>query len=304
MKWNIPAEVIRELSNKDWQFRRYAANRLSEISEPTKDAVPALIKALTDEHWTVRGYAAKVLGRIGKLAKDAAPILVKALGDEDWWVRDRAAEALSRIDETAIPASVKALSDEYEMNLSEPIFLGFLPKKIVPCPEWLDVPHIKQNCSAGQYVSARPPNMMDRWDFNRAGLYNDFESAFDAIPSGEKEKYEIFVYKAYPIELDKDGIHEIDILEHLHWRPVEINPEPDLTSFYRIGYDIVEGIRCLSFGHSPLSVNGLAEDFKVNELCLIDDLHYAIEAGVKFEELGAEAPPYNLFEVYRKMKRI
>ncbi|MBC8458630.1 MAG: hypothetical protein H8D67_11610 [Deltaproteobacteria bacterium] len=192
---------------------------------------------------------------------------------------------------------------EIKMKLSDAIFLGFLPKKITLCPEWLKVPHIKQICSVSQCVSPRPPNMFEteEWNYNRAGLYNDFKSAFDAIPPGEKDKYEIFVYKVYSIQIDKDGIHEIDVLKHIPGLPEEINPEPDLTGFHRIGYDIVEGIRNLSFGCSPLSCNSLAGRFKVNEFCLIDDLHYAIEAGVTIAaSCAGEPPPYYPFEVYRK----
>ena len=189
------------------------------------------------------------------------------------------------------------------MTSLEPIFLGFLPKKIDFCPEWLAVPHIKQICSVSACVSARPPNMFetDEWNYNRAGLYNDFKSALDAILFDEKDKYQIFAYKAYSIQIDENSvIHEVNILEHLPGLPEEINPEPDLTDFWRIGYDIVEGIRYLNFGCSPLSCNNQAKLYKVNEFCLIDDLDYAIEVGVKIaKSRGGEPPPYYIFAVYR-----
>ncbi|MFQ6040293.1 MAG: hypothetical protein ACE5PV_05505 [Candidatus Poribacteria bacterium] len=190
------------------------------------------------------------------------------------------------------------------MSSLESIFLGFLPKEIVLCPEWLGVPHIKQICSVSSCISARPPNMFatDEWNYNRAGLYNDFDSAFAAIPTDEQDKYEIFAYKAYPIQIDESGIiHEVNILEHLPGLPEEINPEPDLTDFCRIGYDVVEGIRSLSFGCSPLSCNLQAKCYKVNEFCLIDDLRRAIEVGVNIAiSRRGEPPPYYIFEVYRE----
>jgi len=59
---------------------------------------------------------------------------------------------------------------------------------------------------------------------------------------------------------------------------------PDLSGFHRIGYDLVQEINLLSFGCSPLSCNGHAANFQVNEFCLIDDVQYAIQAGLKFYE--------------------
>ncbi|MBI1926044.1 hypothetical protein HYR99_17555 [Candidatus Poribacteria bacterium] len=40
-----------------------------------------------------------------------------------------------------------------------------------------------------------------------------------------------------------------------------------------------------------------------HEFCLIDDVQYAIQAGLKFYELGAEPGPYYLFEVHRRAEK-
>ncbi|MEK7399526.1 MAG: hypothetical protein AAB116_21500 [Candidatus Poribacteria bacterium] len=193
--------------------------------------------------------------------------------------------------------------DEYKPKLNDPIFLGFLPKTIV-IPDHNFLPaHVKQICSVSRCLSKRPPSMFSSdkaWVYNNAGLYNDMESPLGRdILLEDRDKYQIFAYKAYSIELDKNGIHEIDILRKIPGDLHAINPNPDLIGFYMIGHDIIQGINYLSFGCSPLSCNGLANEFEVNEFCLIDDLKYAIMAGMRFEEVGAEPSPYYIFEVYK-----
>ncbi|MEK7396428.1 MAG: hypothetical protein AAB116_05785 [Candidatus Poribacteria bacterium] len=195
--------------------------------------------------------------------------------------------------------------EEYNIKSSDPIFLGFLPKKVLklkPDDNWLPT-HVKQLCSVSSEYSTRPPNMFssDReWNYNRACLYDDVESALNDIPPNEKDEWEMFAYKAYSISLDKNGIHEIDLLKHLPGCSQSINPNPNLNAFHLIGHDIIARIDYLSYGCSPLACNGLAWDFDTNEFCLIDDLQYAIKAGVKFEKMGAEPPLYYIFEVYKQ----
>lgn len=195
--------------------------------------------------------------------------------------------------------------DEYKPKSTDPVFLGFLLKTIfIPDQKWLPK-NINRVYSVSGCLSKRPTNMYSsdkEWVYNNAGLYNDIESALERdIPPEDHNKYEIFAYKAYSIEFDRNGIQEINLLEKLSKGLFPINPNPDLNGFRMIGYDIIDHfLDSLSFGCSPLSCNGLANEFRVNEFCLIDDLKYAIMAGTKFEEIGAEPPPYYVFEVYKK----
>lgn len=196
---------------------------------------------------------------------------------------------------------------EYFRILSkvDSIFLGFLPKQITPCPEWLknETSNIQEVCSVSDCISKRSPNMYpaDRpWNYNHAMLYYDTVSALKEIPLDEHRLYAMFAYKAYPFEIDKDGVREIDLLKLFPGGRPEMIPEPDLAAFTFVGYDLVQEINCLSFGCSPISCNRLADAFKVNSYCLIDDLQYAIATGMEMEIIGAEPPPYYIFEVYRQ----
>lgn len=291
-----------ELSNENFAFRRLAVTKLRDIGKP---AIPTLIDALKDEHWVVRGHSANSLGRIGFPAEDVISALMEALGDDDWWVRDQAKETLDKLGKPIKTDRITPLAtpaDDFEVKASDPVFLGFLPKKIAP-NSWGLLSHVREICSVCEHPSARPPGMFSQdreWNYNRACLYDDIESVFDDVPPEEQHEYDIFAYKAYSIELDKDGIHEIDILKNLPHCSDSINPNPDLIGFRLIGYDLIQEIKLLSYGCSPLSCNALANLFKVNEFCLIDDLRYAINAGIKFDEVGSEPPPYYIFEVYRK----
>ncbi len=76
--------------------------------------------------------------------------------------------------------------------------------------------------------------------------------------------------------------------------------EPELRSYVRLGYDVVErnpAIGILGFGCSPLSCNGMAENIPVNEFCLLDDLGSAFAVAQRFEIEKPEPGPYVVIEV-------
>ncbi|MBD3182548.1 hypothetical protein GF312_09670 [Candidatus Poribacteria bacterium] len=187
------------------------------------------------------------------------------------------------------------------MKACEPIFLGFLPKKIITELKGMD--NLKLIGSVSSCIANSPPDMYSSdkpWNYNKAAIFDTEQDAEVEIPQKERDKYRLFAYKTYNLEIDKNGVREIDIGEKLPKVTDKINPNPDLTDFVFIGYDLVQEINVLHYGCSPLSCNGLFRNFEVNEYCLMDEIESAVNAAMKFEEIGAEPPPYYLFEVYMK----
>jgi HEAT repeat protein len=76
-------QSITELSDRDWQVRRAAAQSLGESGATGKTVVAALTTALQDADSRVRRSAADALGNIGEKARAAVPALVDAFDDID-----------------------------------------------------------------------------------------------------------------------------------------------------------------------------------------------------------------------------
>ncbi|HDS44882.1 MAG TPA: HEAT repeat domain-containing protein [Methanomicrobia archaeon] len=100
-------ELMRALTDEDWDVRRRAAYALGNLGEA---AVRPLIRALTNDRWDVRRKAAWALGNIGD-PRAVAPLL-HALKDDCGDVREQVAWALGALrDLTALEPLIHALSD-------------------------------------------------------------------------------------------------------------------------------------------------------------------------------------------------
>ena len=81
--------------------------------------------------------------------------------------------------------------------------------------------------------------------------------------------------------------------------PPDVKPDPIPGSFQTLGFDSVckstRGV--LGFECSPLSCNGLAEEWPVNEFCLFPSLGDAIAGAVRFAADQPEPGAYFVVEV-------
>ena len=122
------------------------------------------------------------------------------------------------------------------------------------------------------------------------------------MPVAERERYRLYAYRLLPTLFHESG----EETEH---------PLPELTAvpipdgFSRLGYDAVvrdvgktEGeLNFLpSFGCSPLSCNGMAEEYPVNRYCLVDDLDTAVPMARHFATGNCEPGAYCVVEVWRR----
>jgi len=90
-------QAMTDLSHRDWQVRRSAAESLGNSGNADRAVITVLAKALEDPDSRVRRSAADALGGIGKKASKALPALVAAFDDIDPGVVAAAARATGQL---------------------------------------------------------------------------------------------------------------------------------------------------------------------------------------------------------------
>ena len=112
---------IADLSDRDWQVRRSAAESLGASGSTDKAVVAVLTTALKDPDSRVRRSAADALGSIGEKARAAIPALVDALDDIDPSVVAAAARATGQMGTRASRAvgDLTALLDHDNASVRE-----------------------------------------------------------------------------------------------------------------------------------------------------------------------------------------
>lgn len=183
-------------------------------------------------------------------------------------------------------------------TLPEPFFAGFMPKKVVKKPDWLKTSVVQEICSISGCISEAPPDWINHWKHNDLGLYDTTEAAQAVIPAGEAADYEIFAFRVFPVRFDANGMTpDEELIAKVG------QPETKLEGWTVLGYDLAGRSTGYGFECSPLSCNHCAENCRVNEHCLLDDLDSAVQKGIEFgnPESGVEPGPYYLVEVYRKV---
>ena len=186
-------------------------------------------------------------------------------------------------------------------DLPDFVFLGYCARRSLTAPV---AGHDRDIASVSDCLSKRPDGWVERWDFNRATLWNTESDAWACVPDESKSAFQIFAYGILPLLFDTSGIEDPVTIDQLFPADMPDLPREHATlPFQRIGYDIVErdiATGMLAFGCSPLSCNGMAEDILVNESCLIDDLEAALAAARSFGVEQPEPGPYVIVEVLAK----
>ncbi len=105
-------KLIKQLNDKSWSHRQYAASRLGDIKDPR--AVEPLIAALQDTRLSVRQAAAVSLGKI-KDVRAAEPLLV-AVNDPEGPLRYDATNAFLELGEIKDPHAIESLIGALKYN--------------------------------------------------------------------------------------------------------------------------------------------------------------------------------------------
>lgn len=182
---------------------------------------------------------------------------------------------------------------------STPVFLGYLPKHLVPRPEWLECPSVELIASVSECMSPAPPDRISRWEHNHLGLYDSEALAMAIIPEDALVPYTLIAYAAAPTVF-----HDGQRIDWNPWVNLETSP-PVLDSAFdeHLGFDIVGFSNGGFFECSPLSCNGVAKEIAVNRFCLVDDLERAMTIAADFSRPESRVEPaygYIVVDVRRR----
>lgn len=195
-------------------------------------------------------------------------------------------------------------------TLPEAIFLGFCPKQHWPISvewqQWVRRP-VQEVCSVSACLVKRPSDWEELWNFNRAWCWNDAERARAVIAPEHQIEYDLYAYQLIPCLFDSTGSPQVLSSEQLFETTLPaLAPAPALDAYKRLGYDVVQftqfdNDKLAGHGCSPLSCNGMANDYAVNQFCLLNTVEEAYLVADAFGRQEPEPGPYVIIEVLREI---
>ena len=174
--------------------------------------------------------------------------------------------------------------------------IGYMYKQIVGNPDWLKNDRVEQIYSVSDCVSEDFDDWINYWAHNGYWFFDSPDVIRDVARENniDLSEMKLFFYEAHDLEWDDD------LKEWQSYEPEASVPTNVIRPMHSTleGYDVVTFYVRTSAEHSPLSCNGLAEDIKVNNRCLLD----SFDEGKTLLETGAftdsEPGPYRIFAVY------
>ena len=187
------------------------------------------------------------------------------------------------------------------MNLCEPVFIGFDLRKPRKAQTWLTNPVIREVCSASSCFLDDTLSHDPNRNYNEWALFDSIEMARKNLEEDGKRPadYDVYAYQLYPRKFT--GTH-IELIE------VAPMPQKVPADFEFLGFDVVQREEsCVSPGCSPLACNCGADNFPVNQFCLIDELEAAWSFAAKvakeaLEQQLWEPGPYYVCQVFRQRR--
>lgn len=173
------------------------------------------------------------------------------------------------------------------------VHIGYFPKKVTPRPEWLQAPAVREICSVSECIASGPEGWISRWAHNDLGVYDTEQLAGSMIPAGtEGDTFRLYAYRLLPILFRARAEEPLDLPR------LTVQPPPE--TFVFLGFDVVSRSVGMAFECSPLSCNGMATQFEVNEYCLVSSPESALELARWFADEEPEPGPYVVVEVLRR----
>ncbi|MEX2387051.1 MAG: hypothetical protein WD534_04155 [Phycisphaeraceae bacterium] len=185
-----------------------------------------------------------------------------------------------------------------------PTFFGFMPRRVAKRPNWLSCKDVEEICSVSTCVSEAPEGWIDHWLHNGAGFFNSEVVAWQVVPEQQKNEFELFAYRLWPMLFDDGRMKQFDPQADFAELPGELpQREPSLEGYSMIGFDLANRSVSPFVECSPLSCNAMCAEYKVNRWCLLDSVEDAMQAGQDFSNINAGVEPgtYYLFEVLRAL---
>jgi len=175
------------------------------------------------------------------------------------------------------------------------IGVGYLAKRIVPRPDWLNAPEVQDIYSVSGCTSGDFLDYIGFWRHNGYWLFDSPEiiQALARENDVNLDDFTIFYYEAYEEEFDEEQ------KEWLSFEPAPFatNVLPPVKKELQ-GYDVVAFSQDTTPECSPLSCNHLASEIRTNTHCLMESFEEAkknLEGG-RFDH--TEPGPFRIFAVY------
>lgn len=175
------------------------------------------------------------------------------------------------------------------------IELGYMAKRIAACPDCLDVPHVRDvyavaNCVSNDFCDDIEVGQHNGfWFFDSPSLIRDIATTNDIDLTDTVLVY----YRGYGTQFDAE-LGKWTAYAAVPGFPTEVLP-PHLETF--LGYDVVTYSMQNAPECSPLSCNGVAQDVRVNQHCLLDTLRFAMHHLEHGTFNDAEPGPYRIVAV-------
>lgn len=177
------------------------------------------------------------------------------------------------------------------------IDLGYMAKRIVTRPDWLDVPSVRDICAVSNCISEDFCDYIHFWRHNGFWFFNS-PADINLIATQEHlnlASTTLLYYTAHQEQYDADNhcwtSFSADPAFDTHVTP------PKDTVF--LGFDIVTYSMQTMPECSPLSCNHIASDVTVNEHCLMDSLDDALQVLESGLFDNSEPGPYRIIGVSR-----
>ena len=175
---------------------------------------------------------------------------------------------------------------------------GYFAKRIVPRPEAIHAPRVREICSVSNCISMGPDDWLDSWRHNELGWFNSIDDALRVVPGGTLRQYRLFAYRVTP-EVHRSGARV------KFAPPADVHPDPIPSDFVARGFDAVSKSvdGTIGFECSPLSCNYLAAELDVNEFRLFSSLDPALAGADTFSVSQPEPGDYYVVQVLEAPQR-
>lgn len=176
------------------------------------------------------------------------------------------------------------------------IELGYMAKRIISRPDWLDVPGVRDVYAVSNCMSNDFCDYIDYWKHNGFWFF-DSPALIRAVATEndiDLTETVLVYYRGYHMQYDADLKKWTPYQAEADFRTA-VSPPTDATF---LGYDIVTYSMQNMPECSPLSCNKLAADVRVNEHCLIDSLGDAIDRLNIGAFNNSEPGPYRIIAVH------
>jgi hypothetical protein len=180
--------------------------------------------------------------------------------------------------------------------ISNMIPAGYMAKRVVVRPEWINAKQVDDVLSVSGCVSTNFADYIKWWEHNGFWLFDAPEiiTRLAKAHSLDMNETRLFFYEVYESEFDDDT------KQWKHFSPepsfktqVIAPPERTLMGFDVVTFSVHTSPEC-----SPLSCNSLAQNIPTNSHCLIatfDDAKRLVEEE-RFD--NSEPGPFRVFAVY------